>query len=403
VVSRRAVLEEERDRMKASILKDLAKDQIREGQVKNITDFGAFVDLGGIDGLLHITDMSWGRVSHPSEMVKIGDRVRVKVLNFDPEKERISLGLKQLDAYPWEGVDEKYKVGDRIKGRVVSITDYGAFVELEKGVEGLIHVSEMSWTRHVRHPSKVVNIGDIIEAVVLKVDKANEKISLGLKQVEPDPWLTLDQKYPSGMRVKGKVRNLTNFGAFVELEEGIDGLVHVSDMSWTKRVAHPSEVLKKGDTVEVVILSIDKEHRRISLGLKQVSEDPWPQLADRFPSGLELSGSINRLFDRGAIVDLGDGIEGFVPLSQLGIDDLKRPNDAFEVGEGLTMKVTRVDVPNHRLILSVKAWLSEQDDIALAEWTSKRNQVKARIAANPPAEPPAEVRPREKGEPAEDE
>jgi len=389
VVSRRAVLEEERDRLKSTILKDLAKDQIREGVVKNITDFGAFVDLGGIDGLLHITDMSWGRVGHPSELVKIGDRIKVKVLNFDPEKERISLGLKQLDAYPWEGVDEKYKVGDRIKGKVVSITDYGAFVELEKGVEGLIHVSEMSWTRHVRHPSKVVNIGDIIEAVVLKVDKANEKISLGLKQVEPDPWLTLDQKYPPGMKVKGKVRNLTNFGAFVELEEGIDGLVHVSDMSWTKRVAHPSEVLKKGDTVEVVILSIDKEHRRISLGLKQVSEDPWPLLAERFPSGLELKGTINRLFDRGAIVDLGDGIEGFVPLSQIGIDDLKRPNDAFEVGEELTMKVTRVDVPNHRLILSVKAWLAEQDDIALAEWTSKRNQIRAKIAANPPAEEPA--------------
>jgi small subunit ribosomal protein S1 len=390
VVSRRAVLEEERDRMKATILKDLAKDQIREGVVKNITDFGAFVDLGGIDGLLHITDMSWGRVSHPSELVKIGDKVRVKVLNFDPEKERISLGLKQLEAYPWEGVEDKYKVGDRIKGRVVSITDYGAFVELEKGVEGLIHVSEMSWTRHVRHPSKVVNIGDVIEAVVLKVDKANEKISLGLKQVEPDPWLTLDQKYPPGMRVKGKVRNLTNFGAFVELEEGIDGLVHVSDMSWTKRVAHPSEVLKKGEAVEVVVLSIDKEHRRISLGLKQVSEDPWPLLADRFPSGMELKGAINRLFDRGAIVDVGGGIEGFVPLSQLGIDDLKRPNDAFEVGEELTMKVTRVDVPNHRLILSVKAWLSDQDDIALAEWTSRRNQVRARIAANPPAEEPVD-------------
>src|SRR5256714_711020 len=389
VAARRAVLEEERDRMKAAILKDLAKDQIREGVVKNITDFGAFVDLGGIDGLLHITDMSWGRVGHPSELVKIGDRVRVKVLNFDPEKERISLGLKQLEAYPWEGVEDKYKVGDRVKGKVVSITDYGAFVELEKGVEGLIHVSEMSWTRHVRHPSKVVNIGDIIDAVVLKVDKANEKISLGLKQVEPDPWLTLDQKYPPGMRVKGKVRNLTNFGAFVELEEGIDGLVHVSDMSWTKRVAHPSEVLKKGDAIEVVVLSIDKEHRRISLGLKQVSDDPWPLLADRFPSGLELTGTINRLFDRGAIVDLGDGIEGFIPLSQLGIDDLKRPNDAFEVGEPLTMKVTRVDVPNHRLILSVKAWLSDQDDIALAEWTSKRNQVRARIAANPPPEGPA--------------
>ncbi|TMQ72564.1 MAG: 30S ribosomal protein S1 [Candidatus Eisenbacteria bacterium] len=398
VVSRRAVLEQERDRMKSSILKDLAKDQIREGVVKNITDFGAFVDLGGIDGLLHITDMSWGRVSHPSEVAKIGDRVRVKVLNFDPEKERISLGLKQLEPYPWEGVDEKYKVGDRIKGRVVSITDYGAFVELEKGVEGLIHVSEMSWTRHVRHPSKVVNIGDVIEAVVLKVDKANEKISLGLKQIEPDPWLTLDEKYPPGMRVKGKVRNLTNFGAFVELEEGIDGLVHVSDMSWTKRVAHPSEVLKKGETVEVVILSIDKEHRRISLGLKQVGEDPWPQLAEQFPSGMELSGTINRLFDRGAIVDLGNGIEGFVPLSQLGIDDLKRPNDAFETGEPLTMKVTRVDVPNHRLILSVKAWLAEQDDIALAEWTSRRNQVRAKIAANPPAEEPSESRGAAKGD-----
>jgi small subunit ribosomal protein S1 len=375
--------------MKAGVLKDLGKDQIREGVVKNITDFGAFVDLGGIDGLLHITDMSWGRVSHPSEIVKIGDKVTVKVLNFDPEKERISLGLKQLEAYPWEGVEDKYKIGDRIKGRVVSITDYGAFVELERGVEGLVHVSEMSWTRHVRHPSKVVNIGDTIDAVVLKVDKANEKISLGLKQTEPDPWLTLDQKYPPRTRVKGKVRNLTNFGAFVELEEGIDGLVHVSDMSWTKRVAHPSEVLKKGDTVEVVILSIDKEHRRISLGLKQVSDDPWPELADKFPSGLEVKGAVIRLFDRGAIVDLGEGIEGFIPLSQIGIDDLKRPGDAFEPGEELTMKVTRVDVPNHRLILSVKAWLSEQDDIALAEWTSKRNQVRARIAANPP--PPEEA------------
>ncbi len=402
VVSRRAVLEEERDRMKSTILKDLAKDQIREGVVKNITDFGAFVDLGGIDGLLHITDMSWGRVSHPSEISKIGDKVRVKVLNFDPEKERISLGLKQLEPYPWEGVEEKYKVGDRINGKVVSITDYGAFIELEKGVEGLIHVSEMSWTRHVRHPSKVVNIGDIIEAVVLKVDKANEKISLGLKQVEPDPWLTLDEKYPAGMRVRGKVRNLTNFGAFVELEEGIDGLVHVSDMSWTKRVAHPSEVLKKGDTVEVVILSIDKEHRRISLGLKQVSDDPWPYLAERFPSGMELAGAVNRLFDRGAIVDVGEGIEGFVPLSQLGIEDLKRPNDAFEVGEEFAMKVTRVDVANHRLILSVKAWLSEQDDIALAEWTSKRNSVRARIAANPPEETPVDPKTKERA-PAEPE
>jgi small subunit ribosomal protein S1 len=386
VVSRRAVLEEERDRMKATVLKDLAKDQVREGVVKNITDFGAFVDLGGIDGLLHITDMSWGRVGHPSELVKIGDRIRVKVLNFDPEKERISLGLKQLEPYPWEGVEGKYKVGDRVKGRVVSITDYGAFVELEKGVEGLIHVSEMSWTRHVKHPSKILNVNDEIDAVVLKVDKANEKISLGLKQVGPDPWLTLDEKYPISSRVRGKVRNLTNFGAFVELEEGIDGLVHVSDMSWTKRVAHPSEVVKKGDAIDVVVLAIDKEHRRISLGLKQVEEDPWPQLADRFPSGMEVAGKISRLIDRGAIVELPDGIEGFVPLSQLGREELKRPSDAFEVGEELQMKVTRVDVPNHRLILSVKAWLEDQDDIALAEWTSRRNQIRARIASSVQAE-----------------
>jgi small subunit ribosomal protein S1 len=386
VVSRRAVLEEERERMKAGVLKDLAKDQIREGQVKNITDFGAFVDLGGIDGLLHITDMSWGRVAHPSEIVKIGDKVTVKVLNFDPEKERISLGLKQLTPYPWEGVDKKYPVGTRVNGKVVSITDYGAFVELEKGVEGLVHVSEMSWTRHVRHPSKVVTIGDAIEALVLKVDPANEKISLGLKQVEPDPWLTLDDRFPIGSRVQGKVRNLTNFGAFVELEEGIDGLVHVSDMSWTKRVSHPSEVVKKGETVEVVVLAIDKEHRRISLGLKQVQDDPWPTLADKFPSGMTVTAAVNRLFDRGAIVDVGGDIEGFVPLSQLGVDDLKKPGDAFLTGETLTLRVTRVDVPNHRLVLSVKAWLQDQDDVTLAEWTAGRNRARAMAAEAEKAE-----------------
>jgi small subunit ribosomal protein S1 len=386
VVSRRAVLAEERERMKAGVLKDLAKDQIREGQVKNITDFGAFVDLGGIDGLLHITDMSWGRVAHPSEIVKIGDKVTVKVLNFDPEKERISLGLKQLTPYPWEGVDKKYPVGTRVNGKVVSITDYGAFVELEKGVEGLVHVSEMSWTRHVRHPSKVVTIGDAIEALVLKVDPANEKISLGLKQVEPDPWLTLDDRFPIGSRVQGKVRNLTNFGAFVELEEGIDGLVHVSDMSWTKRVSHPSEVVKKGETVEVVVLAIDKEHRRISLGLKQVQDDPWPTLADKFPSGMTVTAAVNRLFDRGAIVDVGGDIEGFVPLSQLGVDDLKKPGDAFLTGETLTLRVTRVDVPNHRLVLSVKAWLQDQDDVTLAEWTAGRNRARAMAAEAEKAE-----------------
>ena len=404
VVSRRAVLEEERERMKANVLKDLGKDQIREGQVKNITDFGAFVDLGGIDGLLHITDMSWGRVSHPSEIVKIGDKITVKVLNFDPEKERISLGLKQLTPYPWEGVEAKYPVGTRVKGKVVSITDYGAFVELEKGVEGLVHVSEMSWTRHVRHPSKVVSIGDEISALVLKVDQGNEKISLGLKQVEPDPWLTLDDRFPVGSRVSGKVRNLTNFGAFVELEEGIDGLVHVSDMSWTKRVSHPSEVVKKGEGVDVVVLSIDKENRRISLGLKQVQDDPWPTLAEKFPSGMTVTATVNRLFDRGAIVDVGGDIEGFVPLSQLGVDDLKKPGEAFLPNETLTLKVTRVDVPNHRLVLSVRSWLQDQDDVTLAEWTAGRNKARALAAEAEKAEAAkAETRTRTKDRPADEE
>jgi small subunit ribosomal protein S1 len=380
VVSRRVVLEEERLKKKAEVLKDLTKDQIREGVVKNITDFGAFVDLGGIDGLLHITDISWGRVAHPSEVVKIGDRIQVKVLNFEPDRERISLGLKQLQPYPWEGVAEKYPVKSRVRGRVVSITDYGAFVELEKGVEGLIHVSEMSWTRHVRHPSKILSIGDEVEAMVLKVDPAGEKISLGLKQTEPDPWLTLDDRYPIGSRVTGRVRNLTNFGAFVELEEGIDGLVHVSDMSWTRRVSHPSEVLKKGDTVEVAVLAIDKEQRRISLGLKQTEPDPWPELAERYSAGMEVTGRIQRLIDRGAIVDVGEGIEGFIPTAQLGLEETARPGDEFAEGEELKLKVTRVEVNNHRLLLSAKAWLAEQDDVTVAAWMAARQRARAAAA-----------------------
>jgi small subunit ribosomal protein S1 len=361
VVSRRSVLEEHRAKQKTEIIQELAKDQLREGVVKNITDFGAFVDLGGIDGLLHITDMSWGRVSHPSELVSIGEKIKVKVLSFDPEKERISLGMKQLTPYPWEDVDKRYTVTQRVKGRVVSITDYGAFVELEKGIEGLIHISEMSWTRHVRHPSKVVAIGDEVETMILKIDKENEKISLGLKQIEPDPWLTLDQRFPIGTKLQGKVRNLTNFGAFVEIEEGIDGLVHISDMSWTRRVSHPSEILKKGDKIDVVVLAIDKDARRISLGLKQVSEDPWPTLAERYLSDMLVKGKVVRLLDRGAIVDLEDGIEGFIPLSQLGVEALKKPSDSFKPGDELELKVTRVDAQAHRIILSARAWLVDQD------------------------------------------
>ncbi|HYQ89869.1 MAG TPA: 30S ribosomal protein S1 [Candidatus Binatia bacterium] len=401
VVSRRAVLEEHRAKQKSEIIQELAKDQIREGVVKNITDFGAFVDLGGIDGLLHITDMSWGRVSHPSELVSIGEKVKVKVLSFDPEKERISLGMKQLTPYPWEDVDKRYAVAQKVKGKVVSITDYGAFVELEKGIEGLIHISEMSWTRHVRHPSKVVAIGDQIEAVILKIDKENEKISLGLKQTEPDPWLTLDTRFPIGTRLTGKVRNLTNFGAFVEIEEGIDGLVHISDMSWTRRVVHPSEVLKKGDKVDVVVLSIDKDARRISLGLKQVSEDPWPTLAEKYIPDLIVKGKVVRLLDRGVIVDLEEGLEGFIPLSQLGVDGLKKPADSFHVGDDLSLKVTRVDTQAHRIILSVRAWLADQTQAAQAEFQVKfKPTPSAESGGESPAEDVVAVEAEESGDPA---
>jgi small subunit ribosomal protein S1 len=362
VVSRRVVLEEERAIKRGRLIKELEKDQIRKGQVKNITDFGAFVDLGGIDGLLHITDMSWGRVSHPSEIVSIGDEIEVKVLEFDKERERISLGLKQLEKYPWENVAEKYPVNTKIRGRVVSITDYGAFVELETGVEGLIHVSEMSWTRHVRHPAKILSINDVIDAVVLKVDQENEKISLGLKQVEPDPWLTLDDKYPVGSKFSGKVRNLTNFGAFVELEEGIDGLVHISDMSWTKRIRHPNEVVKKGDDVDVVVLNIDKEARRISLGLKQVQDDPWLELSEKYTPGVSAAGRISRVLDRGVVVDLADDLEGFVPISHLGWDNIASPGDLFQEGDDVPLKVISLDQQQRRIVLSLKDHLAELDD-----------------------------------------
>ncbi|MGD1048425.1 MAG: 30S ribosomal protein S1 [Candidatus Krumholzibacteriaceae bacterium] len=356
VVSRRVVLEEERDEKKKKLLAELTVGQEREGVVKNITDFGAFVDLGGIDGLLHLTDLTWGRVSHPSEVVAIGDKLKVKILDFDRERERISLGLKQLTPYPWEGVDLRYPVGTKIRGKVVSITDYGAFVELEKGIEGLVHISEMSWTRHVKHPSKVVAIGDTVEAIVLNVDKEHEKISLGLKQLEPDPWKALETKYPPGTRLKGKVRNLTNFGAFVEIEDGIDGLVHISDMSWAKRVRHPSEAVRKGDELEVVVLEIDSSKRRISLGMKQTRENPWNELAKEFNIGTELGGKITRLLDRGAVVELKQDVEGFVPLSHLGIDNLRKPSDHFDVGMDIPLKVIKIDPQNKRIVLSVNAY-----------------------------------------------
>ncbi|HEX2611452.1 MAG TPA: 30S ribosomal protein S1 [Gemmatimonadales bacterium] len=353
VVSRRVILENERAHKREHLMKELAVGQVRKGVVKNITDFGAFIDLGGVDGLLHITDMSYGRVSHPTEMVAIGKEVEVKILDIDWQRERISLGMKQLQSYPWQNVAAKYPVGTRVQGKVVSITNYGAFVEIEPGIEGLVHISEMSWTRNVRHPSKIVSIGETIEAVVLKVDEAEEKISLGMKQTEQDPWMVLPLKYPVGTRINGKVRNLTSFGAFVEIEPGIDGLIHISDMSWTKRVQHPSEVVKKGDAVDVVILNIDAENKRISLGLKQAEEDPWLRIGETYPIGMELRGRAVRLMDKGVVVDLGNDIEGFVPMSQLGVADIENPGDAVKEGQALDLKVLEVDPIHHRIVLAV--------------------------------------------------
>ncbi len=381
VVSRRIVLEQERESKKKALISELEKGQIRTGIVKNITDFGAFVDLGGIDGLLHITDLSWGRVSHPSEVVAIGQEIEVKVLDFEQERERISLGLKQLQAYPWDNVEEKYPEESIVRGRVVSITNYGAFVELEKGVEGLIHISEMSWTRHIKHPSKVVSIGDEVDVMVLKIDKSNEKISLGLKQCESDPWLTLNERYPVGSEIEGKVRNLTDFGAFVEVEEGIDGLVHISDMSWTRRVRHPKELLKRGDTVKVQILDIDTGKRRISLGIKQLVDNPWPTLADRFPVGTTLEGEVSRMLDHGVIVEMGDDLEGFVPLGHLAIPKVDKPQYYFREGDKVELKVIKMDVENRRIVLSIAERLKDFDESAAEEFVTAHPRLEDVVAA----------------------
>jgi small subunit ribosomal protein S1 len=386
VVSRRVVLEEKREELKRGLMGELEPGQIREGVVKNITDFGAFVDLGGVDGLLHLTDMTWGRVGHPSDVVQIGQKINVKVLDFDREKEKISLGLKQLTPHPWEGVNERYPVGTRIKGRVVSITDYGAFVELEKGVEGLIHISEMSWTKHVKHPSKILSVGQDIEAVVLKVDKDNQKISLGLKQTEPDPWTTIERRYPPGARLKGIVRNLTNFGAFVEIEEGIDGLLHISDMSWAKRVRHPSEVVKKSDLVDVVVLEISQDKKRISLGMKQLTENPWERLAVEFAPDTDVTGRITRILDRGAVVEIRHDVEGFVPVGQMGMDDIVHPEQYYSAGEEIPLRVIKVDPKNKRIVLSVGAYLKTRGEEEVREFFARHPKRDIVIPTTPSAD-----------------
>ena len=354
VLSRRSVLEEEREEKKKHTLEVLTEGMVLTGTVKNITDYGAFIDLGGIDGLLHVTDMSWGRVGHPSEIFQVGDQVEVVVLHFDRETGRVSLGYKQKSSDPWERVEETYAPGTRTRGRVVSLTNYGAFIELEPGVEGLVHVSEMSWTRRVRHPSKLVNVGDEVEVIVLDVNRAGKRISLGMKQVEADPWETIEERYQPGARIVGRVRNLTDFGAFVELEAGVDGLLHISDMSWTRSVGHPSEILKKGQELETQILNVDKENKRISLGLKRIQPDPWSTVAQRYPMGSRVTGKIVRLTDFGAFVELEPGVDGLLHISQMSSRPIGRPDEIVSVGDELTLLVIRVDPNERRIGLSLK-------------------------------------------------
>ena len=355
VVSRRAVLERERSALKEETLRVLEEGIILEGAVKNITDYGAFVDLGGLDGLLHITDMSWGRISHPSEVINVGDQVKVVVLKYDPERERVSLGMKQIMPDPWTTAADRFPVGLRIRGKVVSITDYGAFVELEKGVEGLIHVSEMSWTKRVTHPSKVLEMGAEVEVQVLDVDPGNRRISLGLKQVAPNPWELVRVNHPTGSRITGKVKSITDFGIFVGVDDGIDGLVHISDLHWTKKIKHPSEAYKKGDEIEAIVLGVDVENERISLGVKQLEHDPWASLAERFPVGTKVKGPITSITDFGVFVEIEDGIEGLVHVSQISNERVDKPSQLFQVGDELEAEVTNIDGREKKIGLSVKA------------------------------------------------
>lgn len=373
VVSHKVLIEEEISGQRKAILEGLEKGQILEGHVKAITDFGVFVDLGGVDGLIHITDLSWGRINHPSEIVKLDQTINVVVLDFDDEKKRISLGYKQLQPHPWENIDERYPVGTKVTGKVVSLTDYGAFIEIEKGIEGLIHISEMSWTQHIKHPSQVVSMGQMIEAVILNLDVAEKKISLGIKQLEPDPWQDLLQKYPVGSKHTGTVRNLTNFGIFVELEEGVDGLIHISDLSWTKKIRHPGEVVKKGDQIEVVILNIDVEQRRISLGHKQVDENPWDRFEEEYKVGTETEGVVTRIIDKGLIVELPLGVDAFVPASQLSQEPIKNLQEAFEPGKKLPLKVVEFDKESKKIVLSLIEYLKDKEKEEVDKYTKDLN------------------------------
>jgi small subunit ribosomal protein S1 len=361
VISRRKLLEEERDKQKKELFTTIRVGEIRRGVVKNITDFGAFIDLGGVDGLLHITDMSWGRVNHPSEVVSVDSLVEVQVLDFNPERERISLGLKQLTPNPWQTVPDRYPVGSRARGEVVNIMPYGAFVKIEDGVEGLVHVSEMSWTKQIAHPSEVVKPGDQVDCVVLDINVERQEISLGMKQTEANPWTKVQERYPAGTRVKGKVRNLTNYGAFIEIEEGVDGLLHVSDMSWTKKLSHPSAMLKKGDEIDAVVLNVDQERKRVSLGLKQLEDDPWQTvIPERFTAGQVVKGTVTKLTSFGAFVGLEGDLEGLLHISEMAAGKVNNPEDVVAPGQEVEVKIINVDPVARKIGLSIKA-LSEPD------------------------------------------
>ncbi len=362
VVSHKVLVEEEISDQRNAILESLEKGQILEGTVKAITDFGVFIDLGGVDGLIHITDLSWGRINHPNEVVKLDETIKVVVTDFDEEKRRISLSLKKLLPHPWENIDEKLKIGDKVSGRVVSLTDYGAFIEIEKGIEGLIHNSEMSWTQHIKHPSQVVAMGQVVEAIILSLDKDEKKISLGIKQLEPDPWQSLMEKYPVGSRHSGIARNLTNFGVFVELEPGVDGLVHISDLSWTKKIRHPGEVVKKGEKLDVVVLGVDVEQRKISLGHKQVEDNPWDTFEQNYSIGTVTDGKIVRIIEKGLIAELPKDVDGFVPTTQLSTSKIKNVANHFPVDSDLPLKVIEFDKENKKIVLSAIAALKEKSD-----------------------------------------
>lgn len=368
VLSRRAILEQDRDFKRTATLSSITENKVVDGFVKNITEYGVFVDLGGVDGLLHITDISWGRVKHPAEMFTVGDKIKVKILSIDKEKERVSLGMKQLTEDPWIRASEKYPIGSRVAGKVVSLTDYGAFVELEEGIEGLIHVSEMSWTRKIRHPSKVVSVGETVESVVLDIKPENRRISLGVKQVIPNPWDLISENYPVGTTIEGKVKNITDFGIFVGIDEGIDGLVHISDISWTKRIKHPSELYKKGDMIQAIVLAIEKENERFSLGIKQLQKDPWETVSERYVVGKEITGTITNVTDFGIFVELEEGIEGLIHVSEISKEKIKTPVGKYNVGEVITAKVMNINSVERRIGLSIKRLQMDDEQSILTEY-----------------------------------